>query len=334
MSVVENEGSDGIGVVAQGVVIVSVFALVLVGMLALAWRDAAVAELAVATPTPGQSDAPATSASPGAATPVPAVDAGGPGTYTVQPGDSLFSVASALGIGPNELIAWNQETYPTLPSTPALTAGWVLRTDGPSLATPTPDRTPEPTAPPPQTAGGVTLPVFGASAFPASGSVTVGYYPVIGGSAREIARSMETNGPHSGWIGGRATAAVEVSASFGFEFVEGGGGCRVETFDSTPVEASYHVILPSWQPPADTPSSVVEWWVANITETVDHEGHHIELYESFLPDMNAAVLNGTCESAEADLVRLWNEASRANCIFDLEEYGYAAGLTVEACLAE
>jgi predicted secreted Zn-dependent protease len=164
--------------------------------------------------------------------------------------------------------------------------------------------------------------------------VTVGYYPVIGGSAQEIARSMETNGPHSGWIGGRATAAVEVSASFDFEFVEGGGGCRVETFDSTPVEASYHVILPSWQPPADTPSSVVDWWVANLTETVDHEGHHIELYESFMPEMNAAVMNGTCESAEADLVRLWNEASRANCIFDLEEYGYAAGLTVEACLAE
>ena len=332
VSVGEGEQPEKLGTVAQGIVIVAVFALVLTGMLAMAQREAALAEVAVASAAPARTDAPATPRPE--PTPVPAPDAAGPGTYTVQPGDSLFSVASALGIGPNELIYWNKETYPTLQSTPALTPGWVLVTDGPPLPTPVPDVTPEPTIPEPQVAGGVPLPVFGPAAFPASGSVTVGYYTVTGGSVVEIAQSIAAGGPISGWIGGRATAAVEVSASFDFRFEDGLGGCRVVAFDDTPVDTSYHVILPSWVPPADVSPSVVEWWIDSINDTVAHEGHHIELYESYLPRMNSAVVNGTCESAEADLVRLWDEASHANCVFDLEEYGYAAGLTLDACVAQ
>jgi len=44
--------------------------------------------------------------------------AGGPDTYTVQAGDSLFSVAADLAIGPNELVFWNKDAYPTMQSTP------------------------------------------------------------------------------------------------------------------------------------------------------------------------------------------------------------------------
>jgi predicted secreted Zn-dependent protease len=94
------------------------------------------------------------------------------------------------------------------------------------------------------------------------------------------------------------------------------------------------VILPSWEAPASASASVATWWVEYVHGLVEHEGHHIELYEAYLPRMNDAVLNGTCESTEADLIRLWDEAGHANCAFDLEEYGYAAGLTLEACLQE
>jgi predicted secreted Zn-dependent protease/LysM repeat protein len=333
VSVIENERPEGLGPIAQGAVIVAVFAVVLTGMLVMAEREAALDHVAAASVIPTPTDArtpPRVDA-----TPVPGPDAAGPNTYTVQPGDSLFSVASTLGIEPNALIYWNKETYPTLQSTPALTPGWVLATDGPPLPTPIPDVTPEPTIPEPQVAGGVELPVFSSTDFPASDSVTIGTYAVEGASILEISESIARRGPFSEWIGGRADAAVEVSASFDFRLDDSGTAtCRVVALDDTPVEAFYHVILPRWEAPASASASVATWWVEYVHGLVEHEGHHIELYEAHLPRMNDAVLNGTCESTEADLIRLWDEAGHANCVFDLEEYGYAAGLTLEACLQE
>ncbi len=99
------------------------------------------------------------------------------------------------------------------------------------------------------------------------------------------------------------------------------------------VTITYHVVLPSWAPPSGVPSRTVAWWTDTIHETVAHEGHHITLYEEHLPAMNEAVRSGTCASVEADLERLITDAQRANCEFDLAEYGYALGLTLESCMA-
>jgi hypothetical protein len=124
---------------------------------------------------------------------------------------------------------------------------------------------------------------------------------------------------------------VVVTPVFDLDFQGFGSACTIVTHDSTPVGATYHVTLPAWAPPDDVPAATVEWWLGTINEIVAHEGEHITLYESFMPQMNAAVLNGTCDSAEDELVRLWTEARRANCVYDLEEYGYAMGLTIAAC---
>ena len=56
-----------------------------------------------------------------------------PGTYRVQKGDSLFSVASSLGVSPKLLVHWNIEEYPRLASSPALKPGTLLAIEGPPL---------------------------------------------------------------------------------------------------------------------------------------------------------------------------------------------------------
>ncbi len=350
--------APGLNLLAQIAVIGSVFAVVLLGMVAMTQREQAIDEVAmarvravaIAEQQQADADRRAAQAIDRAArspTPAPAPDAGGPDTYTVQAGDSLFSVAADLAIGPNELVFWNKDTYPTMQSTPALKAGWVLRTTGPPLptATPRPTRepkppgTPEPTlpaTPEPQVAGpgAPTLPALGPDSFPASASVSVSYYAVSGGTPQEIHASIQDNGPWSSWAGSNAQAQVETSSSFNFVFRKDGyGGCSVIPTGSVPVTITYHVVLPSWAPPSGVSSGTVDWWTDTIHETVAHEGHHITLYEEHLPAMNEAVRSGTRASVEADLERLITEAQRANCEFDLAEYGYARGLTLESCMA-
>ena len=319
---------EGLGTLAQASVIVAIFAIALVGLVVMTQRQQAVdryaeasARAVAAAEEPESSDAGAGN-SP---SPIPAPDAAGPGTYTVQRGDSLFSVASDLGLSPNELIYWNKETYPTLQSTPALTPGWVLATTGPPLPT-QPAETP-----PPQLAD---LPTFGPDSFPASESVTVGYYGVSGSTPQQISHSMEVNGPYSDWLGLNATAHVEVSASFNFSF-EGdpSSTCTIVPTAAEFVTVDYHVVLPAWDAPASPARSTLAWWTAMIQETVTHEGHHISVYETYRTQMNDAVQTGTCASVEEDLVRIMSEADRVNCEFDLAEYAAGLGLTLESCLS-
>jgi len=319
---------EGLGTLAQASVIVAVFAVALIGLIVMTQRQRAVdryAEASAGAVAVEPRDAGAASPDSSTPSPIPAPDAAGPGTYTVQPGDSLFSAASDLGLSPNELIYWNKETYPTLQSTPALTPGWVLATTGPPIPT-QPLETP-----PPQLA---ELPTFGPESFPASESVSVGYYGVSGSTPQQISHSMEVNGPYSDWLGLNATAHVEVSASFNFSF-EGdpSSTCTIVPSAAEFVTVDYHVVLPAWDAPASPARSTLAWWTAMIQETVTHEGHHISVYESYRTQMNDAVESGTCASVEADLVRIMNEADRVNCEFDLAEYAAGLGLTLDSCLS-
>lgn len=326
------DSESGLGELAGAAVIISVFAIVLVGMVVLAVREdtlraAAVSgvgdQVAVDVSTPRASVPP---------TPTPRPD--GPGEYTVQRGDSLFSVAAALGVSPNELIYWNREAYPTLQSTPALRPGWVLRTAGPPLPTPTPRPTPAPTPSPLLAAPDVPgLPVVTAASFPAADRVTVSWYAVTGATPRDIYDSIDANGPYSEWAGGSATAHVQVQPSFDFGFETGPDGeCSVVPTGTPAISISYHVVLPGWSPPADVAPGTIEWWAEQLSGTVVHEAHHVTLYEERLGPMRDVVATGTCDSVPQDLQAIWDDALRANCEFDLVEYGYAAGLTLESCV--
>lgn len=325
---------DGLDRATAAIVIVAVVSIMLVGAVVLAQRDRAIASanetsVAMATASPD-----ATASAPEAETAAPSA---GPGEYIVQRGDSLFSVAEELGLSPNELIFWNADDYPTLRSTPALQPGWVLRTSGPALATATPRPTPAPTPTPVLAAPTVPgVPTFTSGSFPASDRVTVSWYPVTGASRAEILASILANGPYSEWVGGTATAHVRVQPSFDFYFQTGPvGRCDVVSTSDPAISIAYEVLLPAWTPPEDAFLEVgtLDWWAAELGETVAHEARHIELYEEHLLAMRDLLEDGSCASISDGLDVIWEGALQANCEFDLAEYGYAAGLTLESCLA-
>jgi predicted secreted Zn-dependent protease len=328
-----DQPDDGLDSLTSAIVIVAVVAIMLVAALVLGQRDRAIAageQTAVAVATASAA------ATPSASETETAAPSAGPGEYVVRRGDSLFSVAAELGLSPNELIFWNADEYPTLHSTPALRAGWVLRTTGPALPTATPRPTPAPTPTPVLAAPSMPgMPSFTSASFPATERVTVSWYAVTGASRAEILASILANGPYSEWVGGTATAHVRVQPSFDFYFQTGPVGyCDVVASGDPAVSITYEVLLPAWSPPGGVPVEVgtLDWWAVELGETVAHEAHHITLYEEHLLAMRELVEEGSCASVSDGLGVIWDGALQANCEFDLAEYGYAAGLTLESCL--
>lgn len=98
------------------------------------------------SPTPASSEA--------GSTPVPSASQGT--TYTVQPGDTLSSIARAFGTTVDQLRAWNAERYPSLLANPnVIEPGWILIVSGDPNVTPVPTPTPPPATPtPPPSASG------------------------------------------------------------------------------------------------------------------------------------------------------------------------------------
>jgi peptidoglycan/xylan/chitin deacetylase (PgdA/CDA1 family) len=113
---------------------------------------------APASPTSPASPTPSTSGAP-SASPLPSPSAPTGATYTVKPGDTLYSIAQRWGTSVAQLQAWNSAVYPILATDPSrLQAGWVLIVSGDPGATPLPTvrPTPVPTpaaTPPPVSSG-------------------------------------------------------------------------------------------------------------------------------------------------------------------------------------
>ena len=312
-------------------VVLSVFAILLFGGVTFAVREQPVA-IASGSPLPSASPVVAVAPSPTAKA------SAAPGTYLVGDGESIFSVAEATGIDANLLIFWNAATYPSLSLTPALTAGWVLQLAGPMPATPTP----EPSSPPrtyspypipsmPPVAGLPSIPTIDGTMF--SGPTQVQTYEINGITPNELVRSIATNGPPDAWTGGHAEATTRVHVSYQFRERTLGGSCEIVPDSPTPISLSYTVTIPHWAPPPGATATTRQWWIDELTTTVVHENHHVEIWQSYVPAFNDAVLNGTCDGLAADLDSIALKANTDNCQFDLDEYGTAAGLRLEDCLA-
>jgi predicted secreted Zn-dependent protease len=99
-----------------------------------------------------------------------------------------------------------------------------------------------------------------------------------------------------------------------------------------PVSMTYVVVLPRWVPPRGVSAYTVSWWSAELLRVATHENHHIKILQSFLPSLNSAVLGGTCSSVSPAITNLMHDAAVQNCEFDLQQYGYAQGLTLQSCL--
>jgi predicted secreted Zn-dependent protease len=339
-----SEPDEGLSLLASVVVIVAVFVIAVTGAVVLDRRNELVAgddaaHLARAraeeraAEEARQAGLQSSQAMP-SPTPLPADS---PGHHVVKDGESLFSVAADFGVSANELVFWNVAQYPTLHASPALRAGWVLRVTGPPIPTQQPRATPIP-LPAPSDAPEervASIPQFGPWSFPASDRVTVTFYDVSGVTPREIHDALNAGGPWSEWLQDNAQAHVKATVTYTFHFDGASdGSCDVVPDAPTPVTFQYEVLLPRWTDAARATESTIEWWLDIIHETVWHEGHHIELYEAALPAMNAAVVNGSCERVAGEIESLMATANRANCEFDLNEYGYEEGLTLASCLSQ
>ena len=322
---------EGLSLAASAMVVLSVCAVLLFGGVTFAVREQGVAQ---ATASP--SATPAAVAAVPSATPRPSA---APGTYLVGDGESVFSVAEATGIDANLLIYWNADTYPGMSLSPALTPGWVLQLSGPMPPTPSP----EPTSPPrtrsspypipslPPVAGLPTIPTINGTMF--SGPTVVHTYEINGITPHELAQSISTNGPYDPWTGGHAEATTQTHVVYQFRERTFGGSCEIVVDSSMPISLSYVVTIPHWAPPPGATAVTRQWWIDELLTTAHHENHHVEIWQSYLPAFNDAVRTGTCEGLAADLAAIVQKANTENCQFDMDEYGAAAGLRLEDCLA-
>jgi predicted secreted Zn-dependent protease len=188
---------------------------------------------------------------------------------------------------------------------------------------PEPDATPRP----PRTAG-IRAEFFGSG-------VTLETYRVTGTTPFEISASMNQSGPYSEWTQSRVDGLTTARVDYRFQLAgNGAGGCVISATASPAIVITYTVTLPRWSEPSSASSATVEWWNSLVREIATHEKHHIVIYRDAQRDLNQALLQSTCENAEAKLLKVWSQANLEQCEFDMEEYGYAIGLTLEDCVAQ
>jgi predicted secreted Zn-dependent protease len=157
-------------------------------------------------------------------------------------------------------------------------------------------------------------------------------YGVSGSTPYEIFASMQDHGPFDRWVGLRAEALTVARASEHVELRPTATDCQVVATAQPPVTFTFTITLPRWSPPKHPDKATVAWWNAELTRAATHEKHHVDLWRSAGKQMSAAVATSSCTNLSAHFSAIIRQANRANCEFDLDEYGRALGLTLESCL--
>jgi len=187
---------------------------------------------------------------------------------------------------------------------------------------------PEPTPEPPPAAQGI--PTYTSDFFGPNSAVT--WYRVTGSTQREVVRSILSNGPVNSWLNERAEAVTLAIPHDRITFDQSGSSCRVSASAKPAFYFSFKITLPRWVPPSSADRATITWWISEIKHVATHENHHVDLWRAAGVAMSKAVVSSTCTNLESHLRTIVNDTRRANCEFDMREYGTAMGLSIESCL--
>jgi predicted secreted Zn-dependent protease len=163
--------------------------------------------------------------------------------------------------------------------------------------------------------------------------VKVKMYAVTGTTPEQITASILAHGPKSNWIGERAEALTSTSITYNITMVT-----RVSTGDcwlrlgSPAVALRTTVTLPRWVAPRNPDPRTVAWWNAEIADTAAHERVHVRLWAAAARKMSSIAGHSTCGNVMSRIRKVRAEARKANCEFDMKEYGTDEGLSLAACL--
>jgi len=183
---------------------------------------------------------------------------------------------------------------------------------------------------PPATAPPVATGTYGDAFFGRDASVSA--YRVSGSTVPEIISSILANGPADKWLTGRAEALTLAIPHDRVAFRQDGSSCRVTTTANPAIYFSFRITLPSWSRPSSASREAVSWWTTEIRRVATHEKHHVDLWRAAGVAMTKAVATSSCTNLVSRLTKIATDARRANCEFDMNEYGKAMGLSLSACL--
>lgn len=190
---------------------------------------------------------------------------------------------------------------------------------------PLPTPTPRPSVGPPPNVRTYDAAFFGPNS-------TLKTYRVSGDSPLEIVASIRASGPPVDWIG-RAEALTLATPHIRIDFSGSGSSCKVVAKASPPISFSFTITLPRWVPPSGVSSTTVTWWNAELQRAAVHEHHHVDLWRAAGTAMSKAVSSSTCSTFESRIASIVKSTARANCEFDMDEYGEALGLSLDQCLS-
>lgn len=191
----------------------------------------------------------------------------------------------------------------------------------PPLAT----ATPEPSREPPPVA------TYDAAFFGPNATVTT--YRVTGSTPLDIVASIRAHGPLNDWLGQRAEAQTLAVPHLRIDLIGSGSTCRIVAAARPAVSFSFTITLPRWDPGSGASPATVTWWDAELGRAATHENHHVDLWRAAGVSMTKATTTSTCANLQGHLATIVKSTTRANCEFDMAEYGRALGLSLDACVA-
>ena len=76
------------------------------------------------------------------------------------------------------------------------------------------------------------------------------------------------------------------------------------------------------------------WWNAEILRVATHEKVHVDNGRTAANGLNSALKGNTCSAARRKQTTVFDDWKRADCEFDMKEYGSELGLSLKRCLAQ